>query len=140
MVLDLEEMEHYPSNEVEGFNDRLKRLIPTLSEHYCSIGRPGGFFKRLEEGTWMGHVIEHIALEIQVLAGMEVFFGRTRGYGQRGVYQVVFEYIDEEAGRYAAKAAVRICRSIISDEIYDLEKDIEELRELSQRFLMKQDE
>ncbi len=130
MVLDLEEMELYPSDEVEGFNDRLKQLIPTLSEHFCSIGKPGGFFKRLEEGTWMGHIIEHIALEIQVLAGMEVFFGRTRGYGQKGVYHVVFEYIDEEAGRYAAKAAVRICQAIISDEIYDLEKDIEELREI----------
>lgn len=128
MVLDLEEMEDYASNEIEGFNERLKNLLPGLVEHGCSIGKYGGFFVRLEKGTWMGHVIEHIALEIQSMAGMDTSFGRTRGYGEKGVYHVVFEYTNENAGRYSARAAVRICEALISAEAYDLEKDIEELQ------------
>src|SRR4028119_1993886 len=90
MLLDLQEMEKYPSNVIPGFNDRLKALMPTLYEHRCSEGVPGGFYQRLEEGTWMGHVIEHIALEMQSLAGMESGFGRTRGADRDGVYHVVF--------------------------------------------------
>ena len=132
MVLDLEEMENYPSNELEGFNQRLKNLLPDLAEHYCSEGKPGGFYSRLERGTWMGHIIEHIALEIQILAGIDVSFGRTRGYGEKGVYHVVFSYVEENAGRYAAKAAVKICEALISGKDYDLEKDIQELRELKE--------
>ncbi len=132
MVLDLEEMENYPSNELEGFNQRLKNLLPDLAEHYCSEGKPGGFYSRLERGTWMGHIIEHIALEIQILAGIDVSFGRTRGYGEKGVYHVVFSYVEENAGRYAAKAAVKICEALISGRDYDLEKDIQELRELKE--------
>ncbi len=130
LVLDLEEMEERPSNKIEGFSDRLEDMFPTMYEHRCSIGTPGGFFQRLEEGTWMGHIIEHIALEIQTLAGMDTGFGRTRGYGEKGVYNVVFSYIEENVGRYAAKAAVRICEALISGEDYDLEVDIQEMREI----------
>ena len=132
MVLDLEEMENYSSNEIVGFNQRLKELLPGLAEHYCSEGRPGGFYSRLEGGTWMGHIIEHIALEIQTMAGMETAFGRTRGYGEKGVYHVVFSYDEENAGRYAAKAAVKICEALIAGEEYELDKDIQELRELKE--------
>lgn len=84
LVLDLEEMEELPSNKIEGFSERLKAMFPTMYEHRCSIGTAGGFFQRMEEGTWMGHIIEHIALEIQTLAGMDTGFGRTRGYGEKG--------------------------------------------------------
>ena len=74
---------------------------------------PGGFFSRVEEGTWMGHVIEHIALEIQTLAGMDAGFGRTRGTGEKeGVYYVIFGYMEEDAGVYAAKAAFRIAQAL----------------------------
>ena len=132
MVLDLEEMENYPSNEIEGFNERLKKLLPGLEEHQCSVGRPGGFLLRLDEGTWMGHVIEHIALEIQSLAGMDTSFGRTRGYGEKGVYHVVFEYSVESAGRYAGRAALNICKALIANKEYEIEKDIQELRELKE--------
>jgi len=128
MVLDLEEMEQRPSNKIKGFSERLKTMFPTMFEHRCSEGTPGGFFKRVDEGTWMGHVIEHIALEIQSLAGMDVGFGRTRGYGEDGVYNVVFAYMEEKVGRYAAKAALRICESLISGDSYDLEADIQEMR------------
>ncbi len=128
MVLDLQEMEESPSNKIEGFSDRLKEMFPTMFAHRCSVGTPGGFFQRVEEGTWMGHIIEHIALEIQTLAGMDVGFGRTRGYGEDGVYNVVFAYMEENVGRYAAKAAVRICEALISGESYDMEEDIQEMR------------
>ena len=130
MVLDLEEMEELPSNKISGFRERLEEMFPTMYEHRCSVGTPGGFFQRVEEGTWMGHIIEHIALEIQTLAGMDTGFGRTRGYGEEGVYNVVFSYIEEDAGRYAAKASVRICEALIAGEDYDLTEDIQEMREL----------
>lgn len=130
MVLDLEEMEEYPSNKIDGFYERLEAMMPTLYSHRCSVGEPGGFFERVKEGTWMGHVIEHIALEVQTLAGMDTGFGRTRGYGEKGVYNVVFSYIEENVGRYAAKAAVDICQAIIDGKDYDLEADIQRMREI----------
>ncbi|MCB0457084.1 MAG: cyanophycin synthetase, partial [Flavobacteriaceae bacterium] len=130
MVLDLEEMEERPSNKIPGFLDRLKALFPSMYSHRCSVGEPGGFFQRVEEGTWMGHIIEHIALEIQTLAGMDTGFGRTRDYGEKGVYNVVFSYIEESVGRYAAKAAVEICEALIEGEEYNLEEDIQRMREL----------
>ncbi|PTX63871.1 cyanophycin synthetase [Kordia periserrulae] len=130
MVLDLQEMEHYPTNKVDGFGDRLKAMFPSMYSHRCSEGCEGGFFMRVDEGTWMGHVIEHIALEIQTLAGMDTGFGRTRGYGEEGVYNVVFSYMEEKVGRYAAKAAVRICEALIAGEEYDLASDIQEMREI----------
>ncbi len=99
MVLDLEAMEERPSDKIKGFRGRLEEKFPTMYEHRCSVGEPGGFFQRVEEGTWMGHIIEHIALEIQTLAGMDVGFGRTRGYGQQGVYNVVFTYMEETVWR-----------------------------------------
>jgi cyanophycin synthetase len=130
MVLDLEEMEELPSNKVDGFAERLKAMFPTMYSHRCSEACEGGFFMRVDEGTWMGHIIEHIALEIQTLADMDTGFGRTRGYGEEGVYSVVFSYIEENVGRYAAKAAVKICEALIVGESYDLTEDIQEMREL----------
>ena len=83
LKLDLEELEALPTNKIDGFRQRLEKLLPTLYEHRCSEGVPGGFFMRVDEGTWMGHVIEHIALEIQTLAGMDTGFGRTRSAGEK---------------------------------------------------------
>ena len=130
MVLDLQEMEAYPSNKIEGFSDRLKAMFPSMYSHRCSEGCEGGFFMRVDEGTWMGHIIEHIALEIQTLAGMDTGFGRTRGYGEEGVYSVVFSFIEESVGRYAAKMAVDICEALIKGEAYDMTDDIQKMREL----------
>jgi cyanophycin synthetase len=130
MVLDLGEMEERPSNKIAGFSERLKAMFPTMYSHRCSEGCAGGFFMRVDDGTWMGHIIEHIALEIQTLADMDTGFGRTRGYGEEGVYSVVFSYIEENVGRYAAKAAVKICEALIVGEAYDLTDDIQEMREL----------
>jgi cyanophycin synthetase len=133
MVLDLQELEQKPTNEIPGFRERLQAMFPGMYEHRCSVGCPGGFFQRVDEGTWMGHVIEHIALEIQSLAGMEVGFGRTRTYGEEGVYFVVFDYIEEKVGRYAAEASVRIAQSLIDSADYNLSADIREMREMRER-------
>lgn len=130
MVLDLEDMEQKPTDKVDGFSERLKAMFPSMYSHRCSEGCEGGFFMRVDQGTWMGHVIEHIALEIQTLAGMDTGFGRTRGYGEEGVYNVVFSYMEESVGRFAAKSAVRICEALINGEDYNLEEDIQEMREL----------
>ena len=130
MVLDLQEMEELPSNKIKGFRERLEAMFPTMYEHRCSVGTPGGFFERVEEGTWMGHIIEHIALEVQTLAGMDTGFGRTRGYGEKGVYNVVFSYIEENVGRYAAKISVAICEALIAGEEYDMTEDIQRMREI----------
>ena len=130
MKLDLEEMEDRPSNLINGFGERLEKMFPTMYEHECSEGHPGGFFKRVKEGTWMGHVVEHIALEIQTLAGMDVGFGRTRSTSEHGVYNVVFAYMEEKVGIYAAKAAVRITQSLVDGTTYDLNDDIQKMREI----------
>ncbi len=130
MRLDLEELEAAPTNTISGFRERLEALFPTMIEHRCSIGTKGGFFQRVEEGTWMGHVIEHIALEMQTLAGMETGFGRTRGTGKEGEYFVCFSYIEEEAGVFAARASVKIAEALISGAEYDLAADIMSLREI----------
>lgn len=130
MKLDLEDLELRPTHKIEGFRDRLEKLFPSLIEHRCSVGTRGGFFERVEEGTWMGHVIEHIALELQTLAGMDTGFGRTRGTGIAGEYFVVFSYMEEDAGLYAAKAAVRIAQALTDDTEYNLEEDIQQLREI----------
>ncbi|WP_345949402.1 cyanophycin synthetase [Mucilaginibacter sp. PAMB04274] len=130
MRLNLQEMEERPTNTIEGFYERLKELIPSLYNHRCSPGVPGGFFERVQEGTWMGHVIEHIALEIQTLAGMYTGFGRTRETKTPGTYNVVFNYVEENVGIFAAKAAVAIAEALIAGQDYTLEKDIQEMREL----------
>ncbi len=130
MKLDIEELEDAPTNKINGFSSRLEKEFPTMFAHECSEGHPGGFFKRVKDGTWMGHVVEHLALEIQTLAGMDCGFGRTRGSGQHGVYNVVFNYMEEKAGIYAAKAAVRIADALVKGIDYDLATDIQRLREI----------
>lgn len=118
ITLDLEELEQFPSDKLPGFSERLVELIPTLHEHGCSYGEPGGFIRRLHEGTWMGHIVEHIALELQCLAGTEVSYGKTRSVrGRPGVYDVVFSYLEEQVGREAGELAMRLVRSLLPEEL-----------------------
>lgn len=133
MKLDLEQLEEMPTNKIEGFSPRLEKMFPTMLSHRCSKDYEGGFFERVKEGTWMGHVIEHIALEIQSLAGMECGFGRTRGTGTKGVYNVVFSYMEENVGIYAAKASVKIAEALIAGTEYDLDSDIVEMRRIREK-------
>ncbi len=133
MRLDLEDLEQRPTNKIDGFRDRIEKLIPSLYTHRCSPGYQGGFFERVEMGTWMGHVIEHIALELQSLAGMETGFGRTRETKTSGIYNVVFSYIEETVGVYAAEASVRIAEQLITGEDYDIENDIMTMKKMRER-------
>ncbi|MEM6350636.1 MAG: cyanophycin synthetase [Cyanobacteria bacterium P01_D01_bin.14] len=133
--LDLEELSDRPSNEIPEFYEGLKATLPSLYEHFCSPGRHGGFLQRVQEGTYLGHIVEHVALELQTLAGMPVGFGRTRSTAEESVYQVVFEYENEQAGRYAARAAVRLCSSLVETGTYpsaELAQDLADLRRLRQ--------
>ena len=133
MRLDLEELEELPTNKIEGFRERIESLIPSLITHRCSEGCHGGFFLRVDQGTWMGHVIEHIALEIQTLAGMDVGFGRTRETKTKGVYNVVFNYLEEKVGVFAAESAVKIAQAIINGDDYDLLADVQKMREIREK-------
>ncbi|MEO0409527.1 MAG: cyanophycin synthetase, partial [Cyanobacteria bacterium P01_A01_bin.135] len=134
--LDLEELAERPSDQIEGFYDGLIEALPSLVEHFCSPGVRGGFLKRVTDGTMMGHILEHVALELQTLAGMPVGFGRTRETATDGIYQVVFQYEHEQAGRYAGRAAFRLCQSIVEMGFYpteELEKDLRDLREIREQ-------
>jgi len=133
MRLDLEEMEEFPTNKIEGFRERIEAMFPTMIEHRCSEGCRGGFFMRVDRGTWMGHVIEHIALEIQTLAGMDTGFGRTRETKTPGVYNVVFSYTEENVGLFAAESSVAIAEALIAGTPYDVEADIQKMREIRER-------
>ncbi|MBL7765147.1 MAG: cyanophycin synthetase [Chitinophagaceae bacterium] len=133
MLLDLEEMEQRPTNLIPGFHERIMKMFPTMVSHRCSEDVEGGFFMRVKEGTWMGHVIEHIALELQTLAGMETGFGRTRGAGKEGLYHVVFSYVEEEAGKATAEASVEIAKRLITGEDFDVNSFIHELRVIRER-------
>ena len=131
--LALEELTEKKSNEIPGFYEGVVKVLPSLIEHHCSRGHRGGFLERVKEGTLMGHIIEHIALELQELAGMPVGFGRTRETSTPGVFDVVFEYVEEQAGRYAGRAAVRLCKSIVETGTYpdsELRQDLADLQEL----------
>ncbi|MES2566893.1 MAG: cyanophycin synthetase [Bacteroidota bacterium] len=133
MRLDLGKYENFPTNKIYGFEQALRNLIPTLYGHQCSEGIDGGFFQRVQEGTWLGHVVEHIALELQTLAGMDCGFGRTRSTEEKGVYHIVFAYIIENAGIYAAQAACRIVEKLVVGDTYNIESDLKELRRINSR-------
>ena len=112
MRLDIGDYEDKPTDRLEGFTERMMDLMPSLIAHGCSYKEEGGFRRRVEEGTWAGHVIEHIALELQTLAGMDTGYGRTRETSERGIYNVVFSYMEEEVGRYAGRAGVQLFMDI----------------------------
>lgn len=130
MKLDLGKFEELPTNKIPKFYDRIMRVLPSLSEHRCSEGRAGGLCERMQEGTWLGHVVEHVALELQVLAGMDCGYGRTRSAGEYGIYMVVFSYLSEEAGIYAGKAAVDLVKAITEEDSFDVKKSIDILKDI----------
>jgi len=130
MKLDLGKYETLPTNKISKFYERIMRAMPSLFEHRCSEGVEGGLCERMKEGTWLGHVIEHVALEMQTLAGMDCGYGRTRSTNEYGVYKVVFSYWSENAGILAARAAVEFVKAIAEKRPYDLKKTIDELQEI----------
>lgn len=133
MKLDIRDWEELPTNMIDGFAESLERILPSLKSHRCSVGVEGGFLERVKKGTRLGHVVEHLGLELQSLAGMECGFGRTRSTNIKGIYHVVFSYVTERAGVYAAKAAVNLVDKILSDIEYNVDEDIQELQRLYNR-------
>ena len=131
--LDLGALKDSPSDQLPGFNERLMAWLPTMIEHRCSVGERGGFFERLRRGTWQGHIIEHVALELQSLAGSEVGFGRTRETLEEGVYKVAIEYEEESLARAALETARLLCLAAVHNQPFDVPVEIEKLRLLCQK-------
>lgn len=121
MRIDLGKYQERPSDKIPGFRERLVGLLPSLEEHHCSEGRPGGFLFRVQEGTWLGHVAEHVAIEIQNRIGIPVSFGRTRETKNPGVYNLVYQIEDERVGVRAGKLALDVVEACAEDEVEDLE-------------------
>src|SRR5262249_17821447 len=113
MKLYLDELTEKESREFPGFNELLLELLPGLVKHHCSKEHEGGLIERLREGTYFGHVVEHIALELTEWAGVPVYHGKTRGAGQPGSYNVIIEYTAEKGTRHLLRMAVEIVESLI---------------------------
>jgi len=111
--VDLQEYDEVFTNQLEGFADALLEFIPSLEEHRCSEDERGGLIRRMREGTLLGHVIEHLSLELQFIAGMEVGFGKTIGTDTPGQYHVIYSYWVEEAGATAGERAIEIVNAIL---------------------------
>src|SRR5688500_2491668 len=126
----LGELENVTSADIPGFSQRLVDYLPTLREHPCSKGEAGGFVERLTEGTHLPHILEHVSLELQTLAGSDVSFGRVVQSGDPGVRWVIVEYEEEEVGVECMRQAIRIVCACISGETLDIQALTEDLRGL----------
>jgi len=134
LLVDLGSLEHWPSNTLPGFNEALLEALPGLRQHSCSVGRPGGLLARLEDGTWVGHIAEHIALELQREAGAAIFRGKTRSATGPGRYNVIYGYNEERVGVAAGKLAVRLVDHLVEpEEGFDFLSELEELIRLAER-------
>ncbi|BDT73196.1 cyanophycin synthetase [Comamonadaceae bacterium OS-4] len=128
--VDIGELEDFPSNTLPGFYERLTTWLPGLIEHKCSPGVRGGFLERLREGTWAAHIMEHVALEIQNLSGMQTSFGKARQMSKPGVYKIAFRTRQEQIGRKALVVARDLIMAAINDTAYALEAQLTELRDM----------
>jgi len=131
--VDIGDLEDSPSNTIPGFYERLTALLPGLAEHQCGVGEPGGFLQRLREGTWPAHIMEHVMIELQNLAGVQTGFGKARETGKRGVYKLVVRARYEEVSRVALYAARDIVMAAIEDKPYDIETTVRDLTDLAER-------
>jgi cyanophycin synthetase len=128
--VDLEELKDTSSEMIDGFNDRLMSWLPSMIEHRCSEGVRGGFFERLRRGTWMGHILEHVTLELQSLAGNEVGFGRARETSTEGLYKVAIQYLNEDVAMAALNTAFELLQAAIHNRPFDAVAEVQKLREL----------
>jgi cyanophycin synthetase len=131
--VDLQDLKDSPSDSIAGFNDRLMAWLPTMIEHRCSVGERGGFFQRLRDGTYPAHILEHIAIELQTLAGTPVGFGKARETSEAGVYKVVMRYRDEQVARACLFAARELLLAAIYDRPYNIQAEVAKLQELADR-------
>jgi len=130
MRLDIGELEERPSDQVRDIAGRLQELIPSIYKHRCSVGEPGGFLQRVRDGTYAGHVVEHVAIELQNLIGFSVGYGKTVDSYERGIYHVVYRYRDEACGLAAGREAVDIVEKLYNGESVDLDPIIARLKEV----------
>ncbi|HTH39162.1 MAG TPA: acetate--CoA ligase family protein, partial [Rhodocyclaceae bacterium] len=128
--IDIGALEDCPSNKIPGFYERLSAWLPSLIEHRCSYEERGGFLRRVEEGTWPGHILEHVTLELQNLAGMPGGFGKAREMNRRGHYKVVVRAWHEEVTRQALFAARELILAAMNDEPFDVAAAVEKLTDL----------
>jgi cyanophycin synthetase len=134
LLVDLGSLEHWPSHSLAGFNEALLDLLPGLRDHSCSLGRPGGFVERLEDGTWLGHVAEHVAIALQRETGAHVYRGKTRGAAETGTYNVIYGYGEERVGLQAGNLAVRLVNHLVeADPSFDFLAELEALILLAER-------
>jgi len=134
LLVDLGELEAYPTNLLPGFTDTLLTMLPGVGHHSCSTGRSGGFATRLRDGTWAGHVAEHVALQLQRDAGTEVGRGKTRSSGVPGRYHVVYSFAEESVGLAAGRLAVRIVNHLVEPvKGFDYVTEFEQLVLLAER-------
>ena len=122
-----------PSDSLPGFADRLMAWLPSMVEHRCGLGYRGGFFERLRTGTYMGHILEHVTLELQCLAGTEVGYGKARETSEEGVYKVVIEYEEEQVVRAAIDVAHRMLEAAVHDHPFDVTAEVAALTSLNHR-------
>jgi len=127
--LDLGELEDFPTHKLDGFTPRLTAALPALVEHHCGVGERGGFLQRLEEGTWMGHVLEHVVIELLNLSGMPTGFGQTRSTSQHGVYRMVFRARDEQVARQALAEGHALLMATINSEAFDVPAAVARVRD-----------
>ncbi len=128
-IVDIGELEDFPSNTLPGFYERLVLWLPGLVEHRCSVGTRGGFLQRLKEGTWPAHILEHVALELQTMAGMATGFGKARETSKRGVYKVAFRTREESVGRAALVIARDLVMAAINDTQFNVSAKVNTLRD-----------
>ena len=130
-LIDLGEMEDHPSNKIDGFNDRVNGWLPGLVEHHCGVGHRGGFLTRLVGGTWMGHIMEHVSIELQLLAGARAEFGKAREISKRGIYKVVFRTEHEELGRESFLAARELVMAAANNQAFDINGTVDRLKKIA---------
>lgn len=135
-IVDIGALEDYPSNTLTGFYERLTAWLPGLIEHRCSVGRRGGFLMRLRDGTWPGHILEHVALELQTQAGMKTGFGKARMTPEHGVYKVVIRTRDEAIGKAALESALDLVMAAINDRPYDVSATVARLTDMVDRMCL----
>ncbi len=128
MRLDLEELEDRPSDEVDDIAEHLQRIIPSIHEHRCTIGTEGGFLERVRRGTWAGHMVEHVAIELQNLIGFSVGYGKTLDTDDRGVYNVLYRYRDEACGLAAGVESVGIVDNLYNRREVDMDAVLARLK------------
>src|SRR5262249_46768389 len=133
--VDLAKYNDHSSDEVPGFNDRLMTWLPTLIEHRCSVGERGGFFQRLRRGTYPAHILEHVTLELQALAGSDVGYGKARETSEVGVYRVIVEFDEEDLARACLECARELFLAAFHDRPFDVQGEIAKLRELARSLL-----